>query len=421
MLVDWLLLAALALGHAGLVVLAVNTFHALGIEADDLEVVTLTALGLLGVATLAVGWSIAGTPWSSWPWPVRLYAIPCLATALVGLPAVTLARALRGRPAGIAGASREVDLAPASDGRGGVGTSRLAWLLRLPGNESLRLRRSEWRVELAGLPRSLEGLSIAHLTDLHFSRAYDRGYFEAVADAVAAGEPDLVAFTGDLVDDDAAIDWIVPVLSRVRGRLGQFAILGNHDRHHQPDRVARELERAGFAVLDGRWARLDVGGATLAVGGTSAPWGPALDPAAMPEADLRLLLCHSPDWFYRAEGWGIDLMLSGHNHGGQVRLPVVGPVLMPSRYSRRFDQGFFRRGRMVMYVGPGVGAKHPIRYGCPPEVSRLELCAAPVAERDGAWSVGGPTTRRLPALSGPRLAGFDHGGVRMGAGSRQQG
>ena len=69
-------------------------------------------------------------------------------------------------------------------------------------------------------------------------------------------------------------------------------------------------------------------------------------------------------------------MLSGHNHGGQVRLPVIGPILMPSLYSRRFDRGFFRSGRTLMHVSQGVAGKHPVRYGCLPEISRLVLRAA---------------------------------------------
>ncbi len=115
----------------------------------------------------------------------------------------------------------------------------------------------------------------------------------------------------------------------------------------------------------------------MAIGGTSAPWGPAWGRAEVPAADFRILLSHSPDLFYKAQGWGIDLMFSGHNHGGQIRLPLVGAVFMPSRYSRRFDRGFFRAGPTLLYVSEGVGGKHPVRYGCPPEVSRFTLRAQP--------------------------------------------
>ena len=119
----------------------------------------------------------------------------------------------------------------------------------------------------------------------------------------------------------------------------------------------------------------------MALGGTSAPWGPALDYGAMPEADFRILLSHSPDQFPGAASRGVELVLAGHNHGGQVRLPIFGPILMPSRYSRHFDRGFFRAGasNSLLYVSQGVGGKHPIRYGCSPEITRFTLRAAPAA------------------------------------------
>src|SRR4029077_9911436 len=112
---------------------------------------------------------------------------------------------------------------------------------------------------------------------------------------------------------------------------------------------------------------------------TAAPWGPDVDPLAMPPADFRILLSHSPDRFYRAARWGIDLMGAGHNHGGQIRLPLVGPVFIPSRYSRRFDRGFFRRDRTLMYVSEGVAGRHPVRYGCLPELPRFVLRPAGAA------------------------------------------
>jgi predicted MPP superfamily phosphohydrolase len=104
----------------------------------------------------------------------------------------------------------------------------------------------------------------------------------------------------------------------------------------------------------------------------------------MPAADFRLVLSHSPDLFYQAASWGTDLMLSGHNHGGQIRFPFLGAVFMPSRYSRRFDRGFFRRGNMLLYVNEGIAGRHPVRYGCPPEVTRFVLrCGRDATDRLG--------------------------------------
>ncbi len=101
----------------------------------------------------------------------------------------------------------------------------------------------------------------------------------------------------------------------------------------------------------------------------------------MAEADFRIVLSHSPDQFPRAASAGVELVVSGHNHGGQIRLPVFGPILMPSRYSRHFDRGFFRSrdGASTLYVSQGIGGKHPIRYGCTPEITRFTLRATPTA------------------------------------------
>jgi predicted MPP superfamily phosphohydrolase len=96
----------------------------------------------------------------------------------------------------------------------------------------------------------------------------------------------------------------------------------------------------------------------------------------MPAADFSILLSHSPDQFRWGTSEGADLIFSGHNHGGQVRLPVVGPVLMPSLYGRRYDRGFFQRKGTLLYSNQGVGAKHPLRWNCLPEVALFELRAA---------------------------------------------
>jgi predicted MPP superfamily phosphohydrolase len=117
----------------------------------------------------------------------------------------------------------------------------------------------------------------------------------------------------------------------------------------------------------------------------------------MPDADTRILLSHTPDLLATAAAWDIDLMLSGHNHGGQIRLPVVGPILMPSRFSRRFEQGFYRLDRTLLYVGRGIGAKHPIRYGCMPEIARITL-RVPSEHRHRART---PSSARKMQVSAP--------------------
>lgn len=378
-----LLLLIMALGHASFVVLAVNVSHGLGFRSRFAELATLLALGAVALATLAVGHWLIRHDWAIWPWPLKLYGVVCLGLGAIGLPVTTVVRWLRKSPSGISARSEERDvpsLAGVLAREDLIGSGRHAGFLRWPGNDALRLQVNDCQVRWAGLPRELEGLSLVQLTDLHMAPCFDRRYFEAIAEEVARLEADLVLCTGDIVEHPEAIAWIEPVLSRARGRLGQFAILGNHDLHYGARRIREALGSAGFLDLDGHWTRLESGGTSLAIGGTSAPWGPALELSTLPEADFRIVLSHTPDLFYRIARWkAVDLLFCGHNHGGQIRLPLVGPVLMPSRFSRRFDRGFFRNGRTLMHVSQGLGAKHPIRYNCPPELTRVVLQAAPLS------------------------------------------
>jgi predicted MPP superfamily phosphohydrolase len=362
-----------ALGHLYHFILAVNVSSGWGLRETALARIRAGLFAVLVGSAALLLWKHAQDPWWTWIWPLRAYALLCLVSGGLIWPLTSLGLGVRRRPDGVAGRSDLLDLREVYGADALTGEGRGAWLLRLPGNESFRLWRREWELYFPGLPDALEGLTIVQLTDLHFAPCYDRAFFERVVEGCRDWPADLVVVTGDLINHDDVISWIEPVFERLEARLGKYAILGNHDAEHQPDRVLDALADAGFESLEGRWITIDENGSRLLVGGTSAPWGPALMTGSIPPADFRILLSHSPDQFYRARNWGVDLMLSGHNHGGQIRLPAVGPVFMPSRYSRRFDRGFFRGGSTLLYVSEGVGGEHPYRYGCPPEICRFVL------------------------------------------------
>lgn len=369
-----LVLGVLALlGHGCLLILVLNTVHGLRFNSRWLNVISLVAFvlgGLAGVAFLA--WLLPH-PLGDWPiWAIALLT-PGLVTSIVGLPVVTIARQVRRLPFTEARTTTYHPAPSPAQEPDWIGHGWRSWLLRLPHNESLALHVEDWDLALPHHPPALDGLKLAIVADLHFTRAYGRAAFERRIEALAVGEPDLILFLGDLADDPACLDWVGPVLGRLRGRLGQFAVLGNHDYLTDPQPVADGLAGAGYEVLGGRWTTVEHRGQTLAIGGTTAPWGPLPDPQRRPEAAATLLLSHSPDQVYLAARWGVDLMFSGHNHGGQVRLPVVGPILMPSRYSRRFEWGFYREGPTLLYVSRGLGAEIPLRYGCPPELTRIRI------------------------------------------------
>lgn len=369
-------LAALALilvGNLWHFVWAVNVTSGFGHSERTLDRIRIALLVLLVGSTAWLGRHAFNQPIPAWPLPAQIYAAICILSGTVVGPLGSLMIRMRHQHNTIHHTSSSHDLADSHGKENLIGQTRNARLLRIPGNQSLHLRRVEWDLDFPGLPPALHGLSVIQLTDLHFARCYRREFFEAVVDACREWPADLVLITGDVVDDEETVAWIEPVLGRLTARLGKFAILGNHDYAHHAGSILHELNRAGFETLEGGWTTLDIEGATLAVGGTSAPWGPSFEPGDVPEADFRILLSHSPDQFPNARKWGMDFVLAGHNHGGQVRLPLIGPIFMPSKYSRRFDRGFFRSGPTLMYVSEGIGGKHPVRFGCKPEIARFVL------------------------------------------------
>jgi predicted MPP superfamily phosphohydrolase len=362
-----------ALGHLYHFVLAINFASALGYRERLMSRARAALFAGLFASSAYLLWQHIQAPWWTWSWPLFGYALFSSVSGIAIWPLNTIALALRPTPAGITGNTRTIDLSAreGTDALRGLGSG--SWLLRLPGNESFQLAVRDWELRIPALPVELDGLEIVQLTDLHLAPCYTRRFFELAVEQCLGWEADLVILTGDLVEDDDAIGWIQPVLGRIKSRCGKFAILGNHDLDHQPETVRAELEHLEFTTLEGEWTTLEVGGATVAIGGTSAPWGRAFDEHEIPAADFRILLSHSPDLFYKAQRCNVELMFSGHNHGGQIRLPLLGAVFVPSRYSRRFDRGFFRQNGTLLYVSEGVGGMHPVRYGCPPEICRFVL------------------------------------------------
>jgi predicted MPP superfamily phosphohydrolase len=311
----------------------------------------------------------------SWEQPAAAgYVALCWGAGFVALPVLTLQRLLRREPpAVVESRSRVVDVAKEL-GYPPTGENWHAFLAGLPGNEVLQVELRESTLALPRLPAAWDGLTLLHLSDLHLNGTPDRDYFRFVLDRCAAWEPDLVAVTGDIADSVHHQRWIVPVLGRLRWRVAAFAILGNHDYRYDPPFIRKRLRRLGMHVLSNVWEQLEVRGEPLVVIGHEGPWlRPAPDLADCPEGPFRLCLSHTPDNIRWARRAGVDLMLSGHVHGGQIRFPVFGSVLVPSLYGRRYDCGTFAEVPTLLHVSRGLSGDHPLRYGCRPEVTLLTL------------------------------------------------
>jgi predicted MPP superfamily phosphohydrolase len=304
-------------------------------------------------------------------WVATGYAWLAVLAGTVWLPLVTLWRAVRREPV-VACRSEVVDVARVL-GRRPFGPEH-AFLARLPGNEIYHIEYVEKTLCLPRLPAAWDGLTLLHLTDLHLHGTPDRDWFRVVMDRCADWHPDLVCITGDVADSYAHQRWIVPILGRLRWRCAAFAILGNHDHRYDVAFIRRRLRRLGMHVPANDWLSLEVRGEPLIVIGHEGPWlAGAPDLAGCPEGAFRLCLSHTPDnirWARRAK---VDLMLSGHVHGGQIRFPLFGSMLVPSAYGRSFDCGTFDLPPTLLHVSRGLSGEHPVRYNCKPEVTLLTL------------------------------------------------
>ena len=150
-----------------------------------------------------------------------------------------------------------------------------------------------------------------------------------------------------------------------------MAILGNHDAYHEPQLIRTELEKCGIAVIGAESKVVTIRGERCVFTGNELPWFPA--PATPPTGGFRICVSHSPDRFGWAQQHGFDLVLAGHVHGGQVRVPIIGSIFVPSLYGRRYDMGVFEKNGTVMIVGRGLSGKEPLRFRCHPQVIRIVL------------------------------------------------
>ncbi len=375
-----LLITGICLGHLVLMIISHNWWYGQPLPRHSSKLVHLLH-GLLIVAfpptlIVAFGWDLAGLPLLSsefaWPQFLTLYVALCAALGLVALPLNTLLRLKRRDPT-LEKQSRVLDVAkhlgylPA-----GRGKHRL--LTRLPGNEVFQVELVERTLALPRLPTAWDGLTILHMSDIHLKGTPDRDYFRFVMDRCADWQPDLVAVTGDIADSMHHMRWIVPVLGRLRWRIAAFAILGNHDYWYDPPFIRRRLRRIGMDVLANTWRQIEVRGEPLVVIGHEGPWfKPRPDLSDCPREPFRLCLSHTPDNIRWARREGVDLMLSGHVHGGQVRFPLFGSVLVPSCYGRHYDCGVFEEQPTILHVSRGLSGDFPLRYLCRPEVTKLTL------------------------------------------------
>ncbi|MEJ2010375.1 MAG: metallophosphoesterase [Acidobacteriota bacterium] len=238
---------------------------------------------------------------------------------------------------------------------------------------------TEMDIHMRRLSAAYDGLRIIQLTDIHHSLYTPLEDVERAVRITNRLQPDVVALTGDYVTFSPSYIWpVAKVLGGLQARLGVFAVLGNHDFQVDADEMTRALKAQRIHVLRNSHFGLHSGHARLWMVGIDDLWWDADDLGAgmrnIPARDPKILLCHNPVGVRMAAEHHIDLVLSGHTHGGQVRLPVVGAFYTRSKLGRRFISGWNRLDGTQIYVSRGIGkVLLPVRVGCPPEIACLNL------------------------------------------------
>ncbi len=323
-----------------------------------------------------VFYGLAGAlSWGAW---LRLTQSRPAAPAISGYPDEALVEAAL---------SRRRFLRRGAAAAGGVAAAGLGYSLIV---EPRWFEVSHQVIRLRGLPPGLDGLRVVQLTDFHHGPWMARERVRELVEASNRLTPDLVFLTGDYVDQSPAyIKPAVEELARLEARIGVVAVLGNHDWREDGHFLQRQFEAHDIPLLDNTRCILtparrlvreaDEG---LALAGVGDLWMDTQDyekalaklPAAMP----RILLSHNPDVAEEPDlldsKHRVDLIISGHTHGGQIYIPFVGTPMVPSRFGQKYAQGFVSGPICPVFVCRGVGLTGvPLRIGVPPEIAVLEL------------------------------------------------
>jgi predicted MPP superfamily phosphohydrolase len=251
-----------------------------------------------------------------------------------------------------------------------------------------RIVRKE--IALRRWPARLEGFTIALLSDFHYDPYFSVHPLRASISMVNGLHPELIVLTGDFVsvpffgDNAKGASHAEPcaqLLRQMQAPYGLWSVLGNHDALTDPNRVTDSLLSVGIQVLANQSVPIEVKGARFWLGGVDDVLEGRADLDAtlhkVPADDPVILLAHEPDYADHVVRYRVDLQLSGHSHGGQVRVPLLRPLWLPA-LAKKYIWGLYKIGGLTLYTNPGLGTVGvPLRMHCPPEITLLTLRPSP--------------------------------------------
>ena len=241
-------------------------------------------------------------------------------------------------------------------------------------------------VALKRWPARLDGFTIALLSDFHYDPIFSVHPIRSSIDTVNTLRPDLIALTGDFVtapaigevsEGAAAAEPCANVRARLKAPCGLWAVLGNHDLACDRKRVSSALTSKGIQILTNQSVPIEKDGERFWLSGLDdiMEGAPNLESAlhGIPSNAATVLLAHEPDFADNVAGYPVDLQLSGHTHGGQVRFPFVPPLFLPD-FGRKYILGLYHIQNLTLYTTAGIGTvRLAVRFNCPPEITLITL------------------------------------------------
>jgi len=246
---------------------------------------------------------------------------------------------------------------------------------------------------LARWPERLNGFTIALLSDFHYDPYFSAHPLHATIPLVNGLRPDLIVLTGDFVSvplvgnevkGASAVEPCARLLRQMTAPHGLRAVLGNHDFNTDPEHVARALQAEGILVLANQSVAIERDGVRFWLAGVNDVLSRTADLTetlcVVPAGEAVVLLAHEPDFADEASRFPVDLQLSGHSHGGQVRIPLLPPLYLPAM-AKKYVMGTYQIGPLPLYTNAGLGTVGvPVRLNCPPEITLLTLRSSAVRQ-----------------------------------------
>lgn len=246
------------------------------------------------------------------------------------------------------------------------------------------LEINEFSITNRFIPKGFHNFKIVQFSDTHLGFQYDRQQLMSLIQKINDIKPDLIFFTGDLMDAPNKYTeghLIIPMLRKLHAPFGKFAIYGNHDHGGYGSDIYRSMmEKAEFTLLQNtnEQIRLIDGSTIYIIGIDDAMLGkPDIEKAleGIPEDSYKILLSHAPDLADQASQYNIQFQLSGHSHGGQIKIPFIGALVKPP-FAEKYNEGFYTVGKlpMTLYVNRGIGTTRlPFRFLSKPELTIFTL------------------------------------------------